>query len=89
MQGIQLLWSILSPTKLLLLLWHLFLGGGSGNFTSILAHHGGKYFDYGLILMHSPWIMHVAWPKIIDAQLMYHWRSLPGYSSDVVTRIST
>jgi len=64
-----------APQKLLLLCWHWFLGGSSRIVTSILAHQGGQYFDYGLLPMNSPWIMQIAQPKIVDTPLMLNSRT--------------
>jgi len=65
-----------APQKLLPLRWHLFVGGGSRIVTGIFAHKGGLYVEYGCMSMHSPWILQVAWPKIIDAPLTHHWRTI-------------
>jgi len=46
------------------------LGGGSSIVTSIFAHAGCHYFDYGLMPMRSHWIMQDAGPEIVDAPLM-------------------
>jgi len=58
--------------------WHPFLGGGSNILNSILAHKGGRYIDYALILMHSTLSICDARPKIIDtpvtlSQRRWYW----------------
>jgi len=63
-----------APQKLLLHHQCLFLEGGSGIATSIFAHQGGQYFDYGLKSMHSPWIIQFARPKIIHTLLTLIFR---------------
>jgi len=54
--------------------------GGSGIVTNIIGNTGGHNFDYGLLLLHSPWIMQDTKPKIIDASL-----TLILGGSDIVT----
>jgi len=54
--------------------------GGSGIVTCNIANHGSQYFDYGSLLLHSPWIMQDLKPKIFDALLTL---SIGG--SDIVT----
>jgi len=44
--------------------------GGSGIITNNVANKGGQYFDYGLLPLHSPWIMQDARIKIVDPPLM-------------------
>jgi len=44
--------------------------GGSGIVTNNIANTGGQYFDYGLLPLHSPWIMHDPRPSIDDAPLI-------------------
>ena len=36
--------------------------GGSGIVTNNIANKGGQYFDYGLLPLHSPWIIQDARP---------------------------
>jgi len=60
--------------KSLTLGWRSFLGGGSDITTSILAHKGGRYIDYGLMPMHSALSVHDARPKIVDALLTLIFR---------------
>jgi len=42
--------------------------------TSIFAYKGGQYYDYGCMALHSPWILHDACPKIINALLTLIFR---------------
>jgi len=56
--------------KSLTLHWCTFLGGSSDIFSCIFAHKGHQYYDCGEMPMHSPVIIHDAWPEIIDAPLM-------------------
>jgi len=49
--------------------WCSFLGGGCDIVTSIFAHKGGQYIDYGLKPMHSGLSVHDVRPKIVDAVL--------------------
>jgi len=58
-----------APETLLPRYWHILLGGGSSIVTSIFAYQGCQYFDYGLMEMHSHWIMQIRRPKIIHAPL--------------------
>jgi len=44
-------------------------GGGSNIVTSIFGHKGGQYFDYWLMLVHSPLNIQDASPKIVHAPL--------------------
>jgi len=37
--------------------WRSLVGGGSDIVTTIFANTGGQCSDYGLILLHSPWII--------------------------------
>jgi len=43
--------------------------GGSHIVTKNIANNGGQYFDYGLMLLHWPWIMQDIRPWIVDAPL--------------------
>jgi len=52
--------------KLLMVCWRSFFGGCSDIITTIFAHKGGQYCDYGLMLLHSPMIIWDARPNIID-----------------------
>jgi len=51
----------------LTLRWRSFLWGGSDIVAGLCAHKGGQYWDYGLILSHSPVIIEDARPEIGDA----------------------
>jgi len=61
--------SKMQDQKLLKLCWHSFLDGGSDIITSISAHNGGQYIEYGLTPIHSVLSVPDATPKIIDAPL--------------------
>jgi len=53
----------------LMLEWCSILGGGSDIISSIFAHKGGQYYDYGLKPLHSAVIIHDARQKIVQAPL--------------------
>jgi len=53
---------------------------GSGIFTNNIAIKGSEYFDYGLLPLHSLWIMQDKSPRIVDAPL-----TLILGASDIVT----
>jgi len=70
--------------ELLLLHWCVFWEGGSGILTSVFTDEGGQYFDYKLILMHSPWIKEVARKEIIDTPLTLRWHCVDTQLQDMV-----
>jgi len=53
---------------------------GSGIVTNNIANKGCQYFDYGLMLSHSPWIAQDTRPRMVDAP----WRLIEG-GSDIIT----
>jgi hypothetical protein len=59
-----------------------------GIITCIFASNGSHYFEDGLILMHSPWIMQVAWREIVDAPFTHCWHSIDLHSQDIVAMLS-
>ena len=60
--------------KSLTLRWRVFLGGSRDIITDTFAYKGGQYYDYGSMLLHSPWTIQDAWPLIIDATLTLIFR---------------
>ena len=60
--------------KFLTLRGRSFLRAGSDIITSIVAHKGGRYIDYGLMSMHSTLSVHDAKPKFVDAPLTLIFR---------------
>jgi len=72
--------SMMQDQKLLTLCWRSFLRGGSHIVTSVSAHTGGRYIDYGLVSMHSALSVPDARPKIIDAPLTL----IVGGGSDIL-----
>jgi len=56
-------------SKSLTLGWHSFLGGGSDMVIGSFAYKGGKFCQYGLMLMRSLVIMQDARPEIGDTPL--------------------
>jgi len=54
--------------------WHRLLGDSHNVVANIFALQGSQYFDCGLMLLHSPWIIQDAAPKIVDAPLTLTFR---------------
>jgi hypothetical protein len=54
--------SKMQAQKLSILHWCSFLVGSSDIITGIFAFKIGQYYDYGSMLLHSPWIIHDAKP---------------------------
>jgi len=48
---------------------HSSFGGGSDIVTTIIAHTGSQYVDYGITPFHSLWGIEDATPKIVDIPL--------------------
>jgi len=48
--------------------------GGRGIVTNNITNIGSQYFNYGSMLLHSPWIMQDARPWIVDAALTLIFR---------------
>jgi len=61
--------SKMQDQKLLMLSWRSFVEGGSDIVTSIFTHKGRQYFDYGLMPLHSTFIIQETRPEIVDAPL--------------------
>jgi len=61
--------SMMQDQKSLTLCWRSFLGGGSDVVVGPVAHSGGQYYHYGLMLSRSPVIIQDARPEISDAPL--------------------
>ena len=59
--------SMMEAQKLLMLRWRAYLRGSSDIVTSIFAYKGSQYDDYGSMMVHSPWFIQNAWPKIVAA----------------------
>jgi len=55
--------------KLLTLCWHSFLGGSCNIVTTIFAHKGSQYYNYGLMSLHSQVIIQDARHTIVDPPL--------------------
>jgi len=55
--------------KLLMLHRRSVLGHSSDGVATIFALQGGRYFDYGLMSLHSPWILPDTRSKFVDALL--------------------
>jgi hypothetical protein len=55
--------------KSLTLCWRSFLEGSSHSVCTIFAHKGGKYYNYGLMPLHSPVIIQIVSAEIGDAML--------------------
>jgi len=56
--------------QLVMLCWRSFVGGSSNIITSIFAHTGNQYCNYGLTSVRNPVIIHRARPGIVHTPLM-------------------
>jgi len=72
-RSISLWLSNMQDQKSLTLHWHSLLGGGGNIVTSMFAHRGGQYIDYGLKPKRSTLSIHDARSGIIDTLLPAHY----------------
>jgi len=61
---------MMQDQKSFMLHWRSVLGGSSDIMSSIFAHQGLQYYEYGWMLLHSPVIIQDARPDIVDALMM-------------------